>query len=94
MENDWQEESPLRQATYNYLPPGEYEFQVRACNNDGVGFQPDADTHAIHGNGLENMSKRMEMAGGSVRLVSQPDRGTALHFTVPLPPHLPGRHGA
>jgi len=36
MENDWQEESPLRQATYNYLPPGDYEFQVRACNNDGV----------------------------------------------------------
>jgi signal transduction histidine kinase len=25
-----------RVATYNYIPPGSYSFQVAACNNDGV----------------------------------------------------------
>jgi hypothetical protein len=25
-----------RVATYNYIPPGNYSFQVTACNNDGV----------------------------------------------------------
>ena len=25
-----------RVATYNYIPPGSYSFQVTACNNDGV----------------------------------------------------------
>ena len=25
-----------RVATYNYVPPGQYTFQVIACNSDGV----------------------------------------------------------
>lgn len=32
----WIDGGPERTAVYQYLPPGEYEFQVTACNNDGV----------------------------------------------------------
>ena len=32
----WQDPGTRRQAFYNNLPPGEYRFQVIACNNDGV----------------------------------------------------------
>jgi signal transduction histidine kinase len=32
----WQEVGTRRQAFYTNLPPGNYSFQVRACNNDGV----------------------------------------------------------
>ena len=35
-EPDWTDVSTKRMATYNYLPPGRYSFQVTACNNDGV----------------------------------------------------------
>jgi hypothetical protein len=33
---NWIDAGMNRVATYNYLPPGDYEFQVRAANNDGV----------------------------------------------------------
>ena len=36
LEKNWMDAGVNRAATYNYLPPGEYEFQVRAANNDGV----------------------------------------------------------
>jgi signal transduction histidine kinase len=29
-------ESSQRSASYSFVPPGNYEFQVRACNGDGV----------------------------------------------------------
>lgn len=32
----WSAESGQRQASYTNLPPGDYVFQVIACNNDGV----------------------------------------------------------
>src|SRR5262249_4165611 len=35
-DTDWSVPGSLRQATYTNLPPGNYEFQVIACNNDGV----------------------------------------------------------
>ena len=35
-EPDWAEAGTKRVATYNYIPPGSYSFQVIACNNDGV----------------------------------------------------------
>jgi ligand-binding sensor domain-containing protein/signal transduction histidine kinase len=35
-ENDWLDEGTKRLASYNYVPPGNYSFQVIACNNDGV----------------------------------------------------------
>ena len=33
---DWSDVGAKRVATYNYIPPGRYTFQVVACNNDGV----------------------------------------------------------
>jgi signal transduction histidine kinase/ligand-binding sensor domain-containing protein len=35
-EPDWADVGTKRVATYNYIPPGTYSFQVIACNNDGV----------------------------------------------------------
>jgi signal transduction histidine kinase/ligand-binding sensor domain-containing protein len=35
-EPDWANVGAKRVATYNYIPPGNYSFQVAACNNDGV----------------------------------------------------------
>ena len=35
-ETEWADVGLMRAATYHYLPPGNYSFQVTACNNDGV----------------------------------------------------------
>ena len=35
-EAGWADAGTERAATYNYIPPGNYSFQVTACNNDGV----------------------------------------------------------
>jgi signal transduction histidine kinase len=32
----WADAGAKRVATYNYIPPGNYSFQVIACNSDGV----------------------------------------------------------
>ena len=36
LEENWIDAGMSRVATYNYLPPGQYHFRVRAANNDGV----------------------------------------------------------
>lgn len=36
LEPDWATAGGKRVATYNYIPPGNYSFEVTACNNDGV----------------------------------------------------------
>jgi ligand-binding sensor domain-containing protein/two-component sensor histidine kinase len=33
---NWMDAGPRREAFYNNLDPGSYQFRVRACNNDGV----------------------------------------------------------
>ena len=35
-ETDWATAGAKRVATYNYIPPGNYSFQVIACNSDGL----------------------------------------------------------
>ncbi|MGC9942133.1 MAG: two-component regulator propeller domain-containing protein [Verrucomicrobiota bacterium] len=35
-EKDWQDGGSERFAKYSYIPPGDYTFQVRACNSDGI----------------------------------------------------------
>lgn len=35
-DKDWSPATEKNEATYSGLPPGEYHFQVKACNNDGV----------------------------------------------------------
>lgn len=36
VEKNWNPASSQRSAGYGFVPPGDYEFQVQACNNDGV----------------------------------------------------------
>ncbi|MGO8765588.1 MAG: two-component regulator propeller domain-containing protein [Limisphaerales bacterium] len=36
LETEWVDAGAKRVETYNYIPPGNYSFQVTACNNDGV----------------------------------------------------------
>ena len=36
LETEWADAGTKRVATYNYIPPGNYSFAVKACNNDGV----------------------------------------------------------
>jgi len=36
LESEWGRESNERSVSYSFLPPGDYEFQVQACNNDGL----------------------------------------------------------
>ncbi len=36
LETGWVEGGTRRSVDYSYVPPGEYEFTVIACNNDGV----------------------------------------------------------
>jgi signal transduction histidine kinase/ligand-binding sensor domain-containing protein len=35
-DKNWSEPVSVREATYTNLPPGDYQFRVIACNNDGV----------------------------------------------------------
>ena len=35
-DKDWSLPVALREVTYTNLPPGDYKFNVTACNNDGV----------------------------------------------------------
>ncbi len=36
LDSDWVEAGPRRSATYAQIPPGQYRFQVAACNSNGV----------------------------------------------------------
>jgi ligand-binding sensor domain-containing protein/signal transduction histidine kinase len=42
--NDWEEAGTRRSANYSYVPPGHYQFQVMACNNDGIWNQTGAES--------------------------------------------------
>jgi signal transduction histidine kinase/ligand-binding sensor domain-containing protein len=41
---DWQDPESRRRAFYSDLPPGDYQFHVIACNNDGVWNEQGATT--------------------------------------------------
>lgn len=41
-EKDWSDASELRVAIYTKLPPGEYRFHVKACNEDEVWSETDS----------------------------------------------------
>ena len=42
LEHDWVETALPRVASYSYLRPGDYQFQLIACNNDGIWNQQGA----------------------------------------------------
>ena len=39
LEKDWVEGGDRHSAGYSFVPPGNYQFEVQACNNDGVWSQ-------------------------------------------------------
>lgn len=47
IQNGWVNAGSQRSATYSYLPPGNYNFEVVACNNDGVWNQEGARLELI-----------------------------------------------
>jgi signal transduction histidine kinase len=63
--------------------PGPVELTVA---DDGVGFDPG---RTAPGNGLANMRRRADDAGGSVEVGSAPGRGTRVRMSLPLPPQTP-----
>jgi signal transduction histidine kinase len=46
-ESEWVDAGTRRVAFYNNLPPGEYRFQVAACNSDGVWNEPGAVAEVV-----------------------------------------------
>ena len=72
LDADWIEAGNQRTVNYNYIPPGDYTFEVTACNNDGVWSDPGAtlsftllphfwQTAWFHGLGLAGL---LVLAGG------------------------------
>ncbi len=52
--------------------------------DDGVGFRPDEAEPPPSGHlGLASMKERTEMAGGWLRLQSEPGRGTTVEYWIP-----------
>ena len=40
LETEWVNGGDRRAASYSFLPPGDYQFEVQACNNNGVWNEP------------------------------------------------------
>ena len=55
-----------------------YSFEIR---DDGIGFDL---AKAAHGVGLDSMSDRIRMLGGTMQIHSQPGEGTTVTLEVPL----------
>ena len=53
-----------------------------AIEDEGRGFSPAPQDH---GNGLENMRRRLADCGGTCEISSAAGRGTTVHFKIPLP---------
>jgi len=51
--------------------------------DDGVGFDPDALVHAPGHYGLLGLRERARLAGGHLKITSQPGAGTTLHLHLP-----------
>ena len=56
-----------------------------AIHDDGCGFDMAGKSTAKHGDGLDNMQRRVSDLGGQFRIESSPGHGTRVTFTVPLP---------
>jgi signal transduction histidine kinase len=59
------------------IADGRLTVQIR---DNGKGFKPEV----APGHGLENMTVRMEQAGGLFEIASKPGAGTVLNFRLPL----------
>jgi PAS domain S-box-containing protein len=54
-------------------------------NGRGIAVDP----HSVAGNGLRNMAERARLLGGGCTIAARHDRGTELHWWVPLPAETP-----
>jgi two-component system sensor histidine kinase UhpB len=61
---------------------GETRLEI---GDDGCGFSPEAADRG-GGRGLRGMRERIEVMGGTLRIESAPDSGTAIRVTVPAEP--------
>ena len=57
-------------------------LSMRVLDN-GKGIGPGVDT--VSGNGLRNMAERARLLGGACTISPRPERGSELHWWVPLP---------
>jgi len=65
------------------------EELILTVSDDGCGLPQNDSVSAADGSqnhGLRNMRSRLEQAGGSVQIESNPGRGTTLRFRVPVQP--------
>ena len=70
---------------------------VLEVEDDGVGFDPAgvaSPRETGEGLGLLGMRERLALLGGRIDLESEPQRGTRIVATMPLPPARPGETGA
>ena len=67
-----------RSVTVSVTDDGELRFEIR---DDGPGFS----TGTLAGVGLTNMQDRVAAVGGVLSIHSEPDRGTRVAGTIPLP---------
>ncbi len=68
--------------TFSYQRDG----LVATIEDDGVGFAPLPDEGAPDGHwGLRGMRERAELAGGQLRVSSEPGRGTRIEVHIPYP---------
>ena len=83
----------VKEAIHNVIKHGRAsEIQIRIqqsergltleINDNGCGFD---SAIAIHGNGLDNMERRMHSLQGSCSVVSKPGAGTKVTLELPLP---------
>ena len=60
-------------------PPDAIRLTVR---DNGIGFDMDNQKHASYG--LVSMRERVNEVGGSINIVTAPDKGTRIEIRVPL----------
>jgi signal transduction histidine kinase len=55
-------------------------------DDNGRGFDLDHGQNGGHGNGLQNMRKRMDAVGGKMEIITAPGHGAKVQFSIFVPP--------
>ncbi|HEU5092238.1 MAG TPA: ATP-binding protein, partial [Nitrospira sp.] len=53
--------------------------------DDGIGFDTARTSDGQKGMGIVGMRERVRLVGGTVKIISQPNHGTTIVFSIPLP---------
>jgi len=81
--NNVRKHSEARQVWISYREAeGDLWLEVR---DDGVGFSAE-DVSGSSQHGLRGMRERAELIGADFQVVSRPQKGTAIHVRLPIPP--------